>query len=87
MTDPTPEPEATPMSLIQRLRMEANDLTSTYVAVDTNGDPIGERSLDGSEDDFADPLDPVEFEPEQLHDLASQGPHRVLLHPRHRARG
>lgn len=70
MTDPTPEPEQTTISLIQRLRLEAEDLTSTYVAVDANGDPIGERPLDGSEEDFDDPLGPVEFEPEQLHDLA-----------------
>lgn len=70
MTDPTPEPEQTPISLIQRLRLEANDLTSTYVAVDAHGDPI-ERPGDGTEEaDFDDPLDPVEFEPEQLHDLA-----------------
>ena len=71
MTDPTQEPEPTPLSLIQRLRLEASDLTSTYVLTDSHGDPI-ERPGDGSEEaDFDDPLDPVEFEPEQLRDLAN----------------
>lgn len=70
MTDTTQDPEQTPLSLIQRLRLEANDLTSTYVATDAHGDPI-ERPGDGSEEaDFDNPEDPVEFEPEQLHDLA-----------------
>jgi hypothetical protein len=73
MTDPTheTEPEQTPLSLVQRLRLQAEDLTSTHVAVDANGDPIGERPLDGSEEDFDDLLDPVEFEPEALHDMAA----------------
>ena len=71
MTDPTHDPEMTPLSLVQQLRLTADDLTSTYVAVDADGDPIGERPLDGSEEDFDDPLEPVEFEPESLHDMAA----------------
>jgi len=72
MTDPTheTEPEQTPLSLVQRLRLQADDLTSTWVATDAHGDPI-ERPGDGTEEaDFDDPSDPVEFEPEQLHNLA-----------------
>lgn len=72
MTDATQEPEPAPLSLVQRLRLNAEDLTSTYVVTDAHGDPLDERRpLDGSEEDFDDPLDPVEFEPEQLHDLAN----------------
>lgn len=68
MTDPTHEQ---PPTLVERLRNTAINLTTTYVAVDANGDPIG-QPRDGSEEaDFEQFDDPVEFEPEELHDLAN----------------
>ena len=59
MTDPTPD---TPLTLVERLRNTAINLTTTYVAAYRNGDPI-ERPGNCSEEAHFDPLDPVEFEP------------------------